>query len=205
MPNINPNLLAFDADGVLIDYHFAYAKAWERAFGATAEVVDALAYWPKDRYGIPHLKGADLEKFRAEFNHELWSTMRALPGALDATILLKKSGYDLVCVSAVRPEHTQARALNLRTLGFPIDAVYSCHGASSTISPKAATLGALMPAAFIDDYLPYLRGVPASIHSALIARSPHGSPNVGPELALAHSTHSDVLDFASYWLSREHG
>jgi hypothetical protein len=200
----NPNLLAFDADGVLIDYHEAYALAWERAFGHPVPVVDPLAYWPKDRYGLRHLSGSELEAFRAQFNHGLWSNMSALPGAAEGLGLLKTAGYDLVCVSAVRPEHRQARADNLRSLGLPIDEVISCHGEASLVSPKAAALARLMPAAFVDDYLPYLRGVHSAIHTALIDRSPHGSPNVGDELALARSTHSDILDFSRFWLSREH-
>jgi hypothetical protein len=30
-------IIALDADGVLLDYNFAYAKAWERVFGALPE------------------------------------------------------------------------------------------------------------------------------------------------------------------------
>lgn len=204
MRKINPNLLAFDADGVLIDYHAAYALAWERAFGHPVPVVDPLAYWPKDRYGLRHLSGAELELFRSQFNHALWSNMPALPGAAEGLRLLKAAGYDLVCVSAVRPEHRQAREDNLRSLGLPIQKVFSCHGASGSVSPKAAALDSLMPAAFIDDYLPYMRGVDSAIHTALIDRSPNGSPNVGDEMSLARSSHSDILDFSRFWLSREH-
>lgn len=204
MTQINPNLLAIDADGVLVDYHGAYAKAWERAFGSKAEVADPLAYFAKDRYGLPHLNGERLALFRAQFDHGLWSTMEALPGAKEALDSLSRAGYDLVCVTAIRPQHKEARLANLQALGLPISEVHSCHGEYSLTSPKAAILERLMPAAFVDDFLPYLRGVPAKIHTALIARSPNGSPNAGPEMALARSTHADILDFSRFWLSREH-
>ena len=58
-----------------------------------------------------------------------------------------------------------------------------------------------LPLAFVDDYLLYLRGVPADVHTALILRSPNGSPNTGVEMALAKSTHEDLAAFAAYWLS----
>lgn len=203
-PNTHPNpkLLAFDADGVLIDYHQAYAAAYTRAFGTPTPVVDPLAYWPKERYGIPHLKGSDLALFRAEFHEQCWESMSALPGAVDALLSLSAAGYDLVCVSAVSPERRLARMRNLRQLGFPIHEVHACHGVYDKISPKALTLNELMPAAFIDDFLPYFRGVDLRIHRALLDRSPNGSPNHSEERSqLVDSTHPDVSTFAQNWLA----
>jgi hypothetical protein len=89
-------------------------------------------------------------------------------------------------------------------LGLPIREVHSAHGEAGVESPKARALRSLMPAAFVDDYLPYLRGAPERIHCALIDRSPNGSPNTGPEMALARSTHGDLLDFSRYWISMDH-
>ena len=40
------------------------------------------------------------------------------------------------------------------------------------------------------------------VHTALVLRAPNGSPNSGPELALARSIHQDLPGFADYWLSR---
>ena len=200
----NLNLLALDADGVLLDYHAAYARAWEKAFGGIVRVADPLAYWAKDRYGLPHLDGAELAHFRAQFDDDFWSSVPAIPGALEAARSLAAAGYDLVCLTAVRPEHHGAREANLRALGFPIVRMVSAHGDSSVRSPKADALAEMMPAAFVDDYLPYMRGAPATIHTALIDRSPNGSPNAGHELSLARSVHADLGDFASFWLSREH-
>ena len=204
MRAINPNLLALDADGVLLDYHDAYAKAWERAFGGPVNIVDPLAYWPKDRYGLLHLSGPELSQFRAQFNEEFWATIPAIPGAIESTHALRAAGYDLICLTAIRPEHHGARVRNLQALGFPIHQVISAHGESSERSPKADALLEWMPAAFVDDFLPYMRGAHESIHTALIDRSPHGSPNRGPELTLARSLHADLQDFTRFWLSREH-
>jgi hypothetical protein len=60
------------------------------------------------------------------------------------------------------------------------------------ISPKAIALRELQPAAFVDDFLPYLRGIPRNVHAALILREPNESPNMGDDLAWAHSQHADL-------------
>ena len=58
------------------------------------------------------------------------------------------------------------------------------------------------PVAFVDDYLPYFRGMPSHIHTALILRAPNGSPNIGPEMDTVRSVHADLAEFAEDWLKR---
>ena len=58
----------------------------------------------------------------------------------------------------------------------------------------------LQPVAFVDDYLPYHRGIVAPVHKALILRATGGSPNVGPELASVDSQHADLRAFVGWWL-----
>ncbi|MFZ6681936.1 hypothetical protein [Undibacterium sp. Tian12W] len=60
----------------------------------------------------------------------------------------------------------------------------------------------MKPVAFVDDYLPYFRGVPDDIHMALIIREPNGTPNIGDELKNVSSSHSDLLEFAKWWIHR---
>ena len=48
--------------------------------------------------------------------------------------------------------------------------------------------------------MPYLRGLPADVHTALVLRAPNGSPNTGGDLRLAHSVHADLAAFATQWL-----
>ena len=95
-----------------------------------------------------------------------------------------------------------ARLRNLRDLGFPIERVVATGNAAGERSPKADAIAALDPAAFVDDYLPYLRGVPAHVHTALVMRGPNGSPNAGDEMRLVHSVHDDLAGFAAHWLAR---
>ena len=126
--------------------------------------------------------------------------MPAIPGAIEACHRLRDAGFDLVCVSALDLEYEAARLRNLRALGFPIERVVATGNAAGERSPKAEAIERLRPLAFVDDYLPYLRGLPADVHTALVLRAPNGSPNAGAELAMAKSVHQDLVEFADHWL-----
>jgi phosphoglycolate phosphatase-like HAD superfamily hydrolase len=195
-------LIALDADGVLLDFHRGYAGAWERAFGAPPAERDPLAYWPIDRWQVERLDEERRAHFRRHFDEQFWSSVPAIEGSIEACHRLHDAGFDLVCVSALDAEHEAARLRNLRRHGFPIERVVATGNAAGERSPKADAIAALDPQAFVDDYLPYLRGVPAHVHTALILRAPNGSPNAGAELALARSVHQDLPEFADYWLAR---
>jgi phosphoglycolate phosphatase-like HAD superfamily hydrolase len=113
-------LIALDADGVLLDYSLAYARAWERAFATALVERDPTAYWPIQRWGVPRLSGNALEQFRACFEETFWTTVPAIDGARAACQALHDAGYRLVCVSALEPRFERARLRNLRDLDFPI-------------------------------------------------------------------------------------
>ena len=195
-------ILALDADGVLLDFHMAYALAWQRAFGALPAERDPLAYWPMDRWDVSRLDADKRLHFRQFFDARFWSTVPPIAGALDACVRLHDAGFELVCVSALDEEYQDDRLSNLRDLGFPIERVIATGNAPGDISPKAEAIRALRPIAFVDDYLPYLRGLPASVHTALVLRALTGSPNVGEDLALADSIHDDLGHFTEHWLAR---
>lgn len=192
--------IAIDGDGVLLDYNVAYAHAWQRAFGEFPSLRNPNAYWPMDRWAVQHLTGAPLERLRAAFDEDFWSSIPAVPGALEACELLTGLGYELVCITALDERFSRARAQNLQSLGFPIARVVTTDNIATTRSPKANVLNTLKPDAFVDDYAPYLVGVDPSIHLALILRDPDGSPNTGKLLQLPNSQHSDLLDFARWWI-----
>jgi phosphoglycolate phosphatase-like HAD superfamily hydrolase len=195
-------LIALDADGVLLDFHLGYASAWQRAFGVAPAERDPLAYWPMDRWEVDRLDPARRAQFRAAFDEQFWTTVPAIAGAIEACHRLQAAGFDLVCVSALELEFEAARLRNLRELGFPIERVIATGNAAGERSPKADAIEALQPIAFVDDYVPYMRGVPAHVHTALITRAPNGSPNTGADMALAKSLHDDLAGFADHWLAR---
>lgn len=196
------SLIALDADGVLLDFHLGYAGAWARAFGSAPAERDPLAYWPIDRWQVERLDEARRVHFRRHFDEQFWSSVPAIPGAIEACQRLHDAGFELVCVSALDAEHEAARLRNLRDHGFPIERVIATGNAAGERSPKADAIAELAPEAFVDDYLPYLRGVPPEVHTALLLRAPNGSPNTGAEMALARSVHQDLAEFAEFWLSR---
>ena len=195
------SIIALDADGVLLDYNAAYRLAWQRAFGHLPDLRDSNAYWAIDRWNVNRLEGAELTKFRASFDEQYWKSIPAIPNAVKACEELCAAGYELVCVSAIQSQFQLARLQNLQECGFPIERVIATSGANGDISPKAAALRELNPIAFVDDFLPYLRGIPNDIHTALIMREPNGTPNLGEELNLAHSLHPDLQAFASWWIN----
>ena len=194
-------LIALDADGVLLDFNRAYGVAWQRAFGAHPNERDPQAYWPMDRWHVERLDDAGREHFRAHFDEPFWSSLHPEPGALDACARLVAAGFDLVCVSALDLEFEAARLRNLQDLGFPIQRVIATGNAEGPRSPKADAIARLRPMAFVDDYLPYFRGLPAEVHTALVLRAPNGSPNHGDDLHMAKSTHQDLAAFATAWLT----
>ena len=193
-------IIALDVDGVLLDFHQSYRLAWQRAFGELPELKDQQAYWPMDRWNVRRLEGRDIAQFRACFDQNLWATIPVMPGALQACTQLSDAGFELVCVTAVPRQFLDARIQNLRDAGFPIQTVIATSHIDGEVSPKAEALKELNPVAFVDDYLPFLRGLPSDIHAALVLREPNGSPNVGDELRNAHSTHADLQAFANWWV-----
>lgn len=195
-------LIALDADGVLLDFHLGYASAWQRAFGRAPAERDPQAYWPMDRWHVERLDPARRLQLRAAFDEHFWTTVPAIVGAVEACHLLIDAGFDLVCVSALELEFEAARLRNLRDLGFPIERVIATGNAAGERSPKADAIAALQPIAFVDDYIPYMRGVPGHVHTALVLRAPNGSPNTGPDMVLAKSVHDDLAGFVDHWLAR---
>lgn len=192
-------ILAVDCDGVLLDYNAAYAGAWRRAFGETPRLINADAYWATDRWSVRKLEGADLAHFHSVLDEEFWSNIPPISGALEACELLTNLGLELVCVTAMEPQFENARMSNLQTLGFPLQRVMATAGGKNGINPKASVVNAIKPVAFVDDFAPYLVGIDASTHLALVERESAGSPNMGPLLQEPHTRHLNLLQFAQWW------
>ncbi len=149
------------------------------------------------------MSGERLTSLRASFDEAFWSNIPAIEGAVAATCDLADAGYELVCVSALEPVFEKARLRNHRALGFPIERVIATSRAiESAGNPKAPVLASLQPVAFVDDYLPFMQGLPGNIHTALLRSDMTGSPNHGPELRAVRTQHSDLAAFASWWLGQ---
>lgn len=196
----NPKI-ALDADGVLLNFHEAYRQAWYRAFNEMPALKDANAYWPIDRWHVRRLVGEELLYFRSFFCDEFWENIPAIEGAVTACIDLQDAGFELICVSALESKYQELRLSNLRHQGFPINRVIATDNNDIGISPKASVIHELQPIVFVDDFLPYHRGISKNIHKALVTRETNGSPNVGEELKLIDSSHQDLAGFAQWWIT----
>jgi hypothetical protein len=195
-------LIALDCDGVLLDLNLAYATAWERYSGTYPAEIDPHAYWHHERWNVQRLSGEQMIVFRAFFDEDFWSELPQIAGAVQACHRLRAAGHELVCVTALEDKFAKARLTNLQAHGFPITKVFATGHQAGSVSPKAEVIHQLQPAAFVDDFLPYMDGISADIHTALILRGPNGSPNVGPALSVVGSTHADLSAFADWWLAK---
>lgn len=193
-------IIALDADGVLLNYHVAYRNAWYKAFNQFPALKDSNAYWPIDRWEVRKLDGDELIHFRSFFNKKFWETIPAIDGAVEACNSLHAAGFELICVSALESKFENSRLKNLKTLGFPINRVFATSTTDERINPKAEVINSIKPIVFIDDFLPYYRGISQKIHKALILKEMNGSPNLGVELKEIDSTHTSLEMFSTWWL-----
>lgn len=178
MTNFANNLAAIDGDGVLLDYHHGYARAWEKAFGEKLKELVPSAYHAHHRFSTRPLTDAEYDRFRTNgFDEEIWASMPALPGAVAATRLLSSAGMNLVCVSALPSQYAQARLKNLQDLGMPIAEVIATGIPCGVRNPKAKVLQRLRPALFVDDFLPFHEAVPEETFKALVDTQAFDSPN----------------------------
>lgn len=201
-------LIALDADGVLVDYHIGYATAWKLAFGETLQVRDPQGYHPMHYWDVPLLSRVEQEHLATNgFTEEVWRTMPALPGAIQACELMQAMGFRLQCVTALPPHRRAAREANLAGLGFRLDTVHAVgprpweRSVERPRNPKQAIITSLAPDYFVDDCLHFFQGIPPGVWRALIDVRPNNSPNHDPALEPAHSHHGSLLAFAR-WLEK---
>lgn len=195
-------IIALDVDGVLLDYSSAYALAWQRAFGTHPIEVNPHAFWPHERWGIPWLEGEQLKQFKAQFDEAFWSTLPALPGAIEACHQLVDAGYELIAVTAIDSQWLRARMKNLQLHAFPILEVIATGGAvPDQPNPKAEVINRILPDVFVDDYPPFLEGIHAEVHKVLIYPPQRGG-NADEQIGVFESTHPTLSVFAQEWLIR---
>ncbi len=197
------SLIALDCDGVLLDYNAAYAALWQTVYKVPVSLVNPHAYHAIERYGLRNLEEHHWQYFKQFMNEQYWSTMPMMPGAVEAVQRLSTAGYDLICVTAMDPKFEKARLKNLQDLGFPIEKVIATGKPQNEMqSSKAQIINHLHPAAFVDDYAPYFKGISApKTHLALLHRDRHDSPNeTHPLRAMAHTEHDNLPEFVEHWL-----
>lgn len=197
-------VLAFDADGVMLNYNEAYPGVYQKAFGKLLELVRPDAYHATNAYGLTLTPGTvEHDQFFAHFGEDAWSTMPLLPGVREACWLLHDAGYEIVCVTSMPTRFQEARRANFLLHELPIDRVIAT-GRYLGEHPKKAHIDELAPVAFVDDLAHNFIGIGPEVHKALIDYGNYDSPNLGQDLTVADSKHGTLLEFAHWWLKTHH-
>ena len=184
--------LDIDGDGVVFDYHEAYARVWKNVYGEDLQEVDPTAFHAYERFNVPRL--TDTTRFREGFTEEIWGTMKLLDGVQEACKILIDAGCRLNMVTALSKRFESARASNLalHNLGFSDCIATDLLGDGQNL--KYHVLNKRLPAAFVDDFPLFLHGVDAKIHCCLI--DPYGKQSDNPYAKRADSIESSLLSFA---------
>ena len=192
-------IIALDADGVLLDYNKAAARTWEIAFGHAPVVKDPGAYHFRNVYDMDLSDDKKYSTFYGIFEKTAWSSMPAMPQAVEGCQMLHDMGYDLHVVSSMPVAFADYRVENFRALGMPIASVTATGRIEGGGNPKRAKLLALQPVAFVDDLLSNFDGVHQEMHCALLHWDSMDNPNQIHEHEMKASSHSDMMNFAEYW------
>jgi hypothetical protein len=188
--------VAFDVDGVLLNYNQQMALMIKKALGLELALVDPLAHHFKAAYGY-ELTGTDREKVYDFFDAEGWKTMPAEPGAVEALALLDKAKHELVCISSMPKRFEACRLHNLRSLGMRVAKVIGTgRETESTVNPKAEHVEREAPDVFVDDQLRNLNGLPGTVFKVWIDTGRNDGPNVGADLGVADAIFPSALSFA---------
>lgn len=194
--------IILDGDGVVVDYRPSYARVWKKAFGTELPVVHPNSYHAHIMYDLHLRDRPDISgKFFEHFTEDVWESLPACEGAIEACQALHEAGHVLICVTSIPKGLEAARLRNFQTLGIPIDRVIAT-GRSSELNPKLDIIHQLNPVAFVDDLGSNFIGVRDDIHKALIHGQHHDNPNNEEYQAISTSIHLNLADFAKYWLAR---
>jgi hypothetical protein len=187
--------IVLDCDGVLLDYSEAYKRVYEQHFSETLSIINPLAFHSEEYYGISFTDERRLD-FEAAFNRLGWCSMQALPGAIEATHLLKKAGYSIHIVTSIPMEARLSREQNLRNLGFMIDEVITTGQKIGSANPKRDFIHDIHPDFFVDDMMANFQDIDCATHFVLIENRLVCAENQKLKESISiFSQHTQLLDF----------
>lgn len=199
---LNPDLIALDGDGVLLNYNPVVGPIWHRHFGEVITPKDTRAFWTSNYWGVEEPPRG--HPFWDTFNQHGWQLMAPLPGAVDACHRLVAAGYELVCVTSIPDHRAPVRLANLRSHGFPIDRVVGAGAIPHHLpAPKKAAIEALGPAWFVDDEVRKLSGFEHRLGLALVDSGAPDSPNRNVPVDHLDVVVPSLAAFADWLLSRD--
>lgn len=198
-------IIAIDADGVLVDYNKAYPLAWKKAFGTDLITLKPHCYHAKDEFGTDLSDPDKKAKFFEAFDSDIWASMPALDGAVEATQRLHQAGYELICVTSMPSQFQAARRHNLALLGMPFSNVFATgrDRSKDQNNPKKEVIDELKPLYFVDDLLENFKHLSPGVHHAFIDYGKHNSPNESLKSEnLHHTSHPSLLHFTDWLLNK---
>ena len=143
----DPKLLAFDVDGVLLDFYRGAARVAGEHFQRPMVKVSGKPA-TKHRYGLTEAEYQELRTVMLSHHHG-WRNLPPLPGAVEAVQQLKNAGNEVVFLTSCGERMQQSRKENLIELGLsdcPLICVEDGH------DNKGRILRKLRPVAFVDDH-----------------------------------------------------
>lgn len=155
--------IAFDADGVILDFLSSFVKAAEIAAGRPLRSLSS-SYSLADRYA---LTPQEVETAWEQFNTgPYWRSLSPIEGAMNAIDRLQREGFRNIHVVTAIPEKFRAdRHANFRKLGFSPEAIHCVE--HTTRWAKVPPITALKPFMFVDDRVEHLHSnpqVPLLVH-----------------------------------------
>lgn len=190
------DLVALDADGVILDYNQTYAQMFKKAYGIELKVVNPLSYAAFECFAMKKQDPEMVKDFHQRLHHlGMWREMSAFPGALDAVKMMTTKGYRCICVTSMPKQFAHHRLENLQTLGFPINEVIATNH-SNRINPKKSYIEALHPAYFVDDILKNFEDLNVQTELVFLDNGFEDTPNKSQQHQYAHRTVKSLKEFA---------
>lgn len=155
--------IAFDADGVILDFLRAFSDAVTEATGRSA-APNSPSYSLGVKFG---LTDSELKKTWETFDKgPYWQNIAPIEGAIEAIDKLQSAGFRNIHVVTAIPEQFRAeRHANFQKLGFSPEAIHCVE--HTTRWAKVPPITALRPFMFVDDRIEHLHSnpqVPLLIH-----------------------------------------
>lgn len=174
-------ILAFDCDGVLLDYNQSFYNAYKKAFEKELQIVMPGAYHAVNEFGMQNIPKEEMKVILDKLcNVGLWSDMPALNNTLNVINTLSNN-YEIICITSMPKKYEEERFNNLKNLGFNISTVYATERVNKTDNPKKDCIEKINPIIFVDDLLSNFENVNCDTKLIYLNNGQPDSPNVGKE------------------------
>jgi hypothetical protein len=156
-----------------------FAKVLAKTFGSTLSRKHTPCYHATNEFGVSLSDERVRQQFFEAFYEEAWASLSTLPGTVEATQLLDRLGYRLICVSSMPQAYAKARLSNLQSLGMPIESVIAT-GRNKLLpneNSKKPAIDLLNPVFFVDDLVENFAILSSATTKVLIHKESFDSPN----------------------------